>query len=295
MAVPTTLMLSKGNISMNIYTCDTCTKSFNSIRSLRSHLNWHKPGYAEKSIAGAHSSKETRTLLIKQTSESKIASYLTNPTRCKHCNIILPYKNRNNKFCSRSCSVTYNNCNRDSSVYEKQKLTLSETIAKKPPKIKKHKATKQCSICGNDHTKPGQTCSPKCYSTLHSIIKKESIASGKFNPRLNRNGRRKKSYMEEGFELWLQEHGVTGYDPEHHVKRYDESGKFVKNYFIDFYFPEFNLAIELDGTQHKLTVEKDQDRDKYLSCILGMTVYRIPYESFQKNEWILPVKEMLNL
>ena len=280
---------------MNIYTCPTCAKYFKSQRSLNSHLNWHKPGYAEKSIAGAHSSKETRSRLIKQHSETKVASYLKNPTRCKHCNNILPYEKRSNKFCSRSCSGTYNNCNRESSVYQKQKLTLSKTIAAKPPKARKPKATKQCTICGSTHIRSGQTCSPKCFSALHSAIKKESIASGKFNPRLNRNGRRKQSYMEEGFEIWLQENGVTEYYPEHHVKRYDEDGKFVKNYFIDFYFPDLNLAIELDGTQHKLTVEKDQDRDNYLSCTLGMTVYRIPYASFQKNEWIIPVTALLKL
>jgi hypothetical protein len=83
MALPTTLMLSKGNISMNIYTCSICTKSFKSERSLKSHLNWHKPGYAEKSIAGAHSSKEIRTLLITQRSEAKIDYYLLNPVKCQ--------------------------------------------------------------------------------------------------------------------------------------------------------------------------------------------------------------------
>jgi very-short-patch-repair endonuclease len=280
---------------MNIYTCPTCAKDFKTERSLRSHLNWHKPGYAEKSIAGAHSSKEIRTLLITQRSEAKIAYYFLNPVNCQHCNIILPYDSRSNKFCSRSCSATYNNCNRDGSVYEKQKLTLSETIAAKPPKAKKPKAAKQCTICKSTHTKSGRTCSSKCFSALHSAIKKESIASGKFNPRLNRNGRRKQSYMEEGFEMWLKENKVSGYYPEHHVKRYDDEGKFVKNYFIDFYFPELNLAIELDGTQHKFTIEKDQDRDNYLSCALGMTVFRIPYAAFQKNEWIETVKELLNL
>lgn len=33
----------------------------------------------------------------------------TNPSFCKNCNSILPYKKRKNKFCSSSCSASYNN------------------------------------------------------------------------------------------------------------------------------------------------------------------------------------------
>ena len=282
---------------MNIYTCPTCAKDFKTERSLRSHLNWHKPGYAEKSIAGAEIGRDIGAGNRQKAAASKVIEYHKNPNRCVECDTALPYVSRSNKFCSHSCSGKHQVQFRTQEILDKQRATLLETISKR--KIynfpKTPKTIKNCVICNSRHVGAGKTCSKKCRDSLNSTIKKASIASGAWNPRLHRNGRRKKSYMEEGFELWLQKNGVTGYDPEHHVKRYDEDGKFVKNYFIDFYFPNLKLAIELDGTQHKFTVEKDQDRDSYLSSALGMTVYRIPYASFQKNEWIESVKALMGI
>lgn len=288
---------------MNIYTCVTCSKDFKSERSLRSHLNWHKPGYAEKSTAGAHSSKETRgnrlaekrvekQLIIKQ----QVKEYYLNPGQCIQCNEQLSYSRSNSNFCGPSCSASYHNKRKTPESFERQRASLLLTLSTKKvynyPKTPKE--IKECIICGTRHIRTGKTCSTACVSVLISDRQKENIANGTFNPRLHRNGRRKRSYMEKGFEMWMAANNYTEYQPEHHIKRYDLSGKFLKNYFLDFYFAHLNLAIELDGTQHKLTVEKDQDRDGYLNSI-GITVYRIPYTVFQKNEWIDPVRKLLGI
>ena len=43
-------------------------------------------------------------------------------------------------------------------------------------------------------------------------------------------------------------------------------------YYLDYYFPELHLAVELDSDLHK--PEKDKLRDLYLNK-LGITVFRI--------------------
>ena len=58
----------------------------------------------------------------------------------------------------------------------------------------------------------------------------------------------------------------------------------IGNYIVDFYIPQKQLVIEIDGIQH-LTEEhkeKDQTRDKFLEE-QGLKVLRFPNESIRKN------------
>lgn len=38
--------------------------------------------------------------------------YLANPSRCRHCQTVLPQKKKRNRFCSQSCAAIYNNTGR---------------------------------------------------------------------------------------------------------------------------------------------------------------------------------------
>ena len=58
----------------------------------------------------------------------------------------------------------------------------------------------------------------------------------------------------------------------------------IGNYIVDFYIPQKQLIIEIDGIQH-LTEEhkeKDQTRDAFLEE-QGLRVLRFPNESIHKN------------
>jgi very-short-patch-repair endonuclease len=291
---------------MNIYTCSTCSKSFKSQRSLNSHLNWHKPGYAEKSIAGAQSSMKARLQYHCGMKINRVAEYEANPSKCMGCDIVFSYEKRRNKFCSQSCSASYHNNLRTPQSYERQKDTLRKTLQNKfpdlesrrqlasgKPKRKRNIVIKNCVVCGNEHSTGGKTCSVSCRSKNHSRIMKELIRTGKHNPRLNR-GRNKRSYLETSFEEWLTKHGIINYSPEYKVNHYDTFGKYIKTYYIDFYFPNLNLGIELDGTQHKLTLEKDQIRDNYLNSI-GIKILRITHAEYIAGTKIDIVKSILGL
>jgi 5-methylcytosine-specific restriction endonuclease McrA len=69
--------------------------------------------------------------------------YLANPAFCTHCNIMLPQEKKNNKFCSRSCSASFNN-------------TVS------PKRVAKIHNCPQC----NTETKvaDGKYCSAECHN-----------------------------------------------------------------------------------------------------------------------------------
>ena len=94
---------------------------------------------SEAGKLGAIKSKETRD----RNKAIQVENYYKTPKRCLHCNAIIDFEHRYNKFCSRSCVATYTNLRRDKSVKFKQRNTLLNTLAKNP-KPKKLKYCKQC-------------------------------------------------------------------------------------------------------------------------------------------------------
>ena len=276
---------------MIIYTCDICNREFNSKESLRSHKNWHDPIYAERSKTGANIGRPAALATTRAIKFEKQEKYALNPSKCQHCQEALDYQHRHNKFCNRSCAASYNNFYRSSSSRSKAREKLVRTLKDKPKVIKVANA-KKCIICGSIHNRNGKTCSKECQGKNFSLIMKEKIANG-YNPGKNR-GRNKKSYLETSFENWLIQNNYSDYETEFHIKRYDENNKFIKNYFIDFYFPTLKLGIELDGTQHKNTIEKDFDRDRYISS-LGIEIFRISHQEYVNKSKVDIVKQKLNI
>jgi len=119
--------------------------------------------------------------------------------------------------------------------------------------------------------------------TGHTEETKKKIALARTawlkNPENRKNlGRHKQSWMELTFEKYLAENSITGWDSEVHF--WNEELR--KNYFPDFIFENKKLIIELDGTQHRKTVEQDTIRDLWFSS-KGYKVIRIPVDEFKKR------------
>lgn len=91
-------------------------------------------------------------------------------------------------------------------------------------------------------------------------------------------GRHKRSWMETKFEIYLTENNIIGWDTEVHFW----NNELRKNYFPDFIFEEQKLIIELDGTQHRNTVELDKIRDKWF-LTKGYKVVRISHAEFKER------------
>lgn len=94
--------------------------------------------------------------------QERIDKYYTNPNSCCHCNKILSYKQRHNKFCSNICSANESN---------NKRVHLS--------KPKKH-----CLSCNKEIVNP-YFCDKQCQSSYSWDLKVEAILTGKVvDPRL---------------------------------------------------------------------------------------------------------------
>jgi len=65
------------------------------------------------------------------------------------------------------------------------------------------------------------------------------------------------------------------------------------NYFIDFYFPDEKIALEIDGSQHRYRTDHDTLRDSRLSKV-GIQVYRIKWKSINTNSGKKYINEQIN-
>ncbi len=152
-------------------------------------------------------------------------NYLNNIKKCLNCGADIPYENRRNKFCNKSCSSSYNNIKRKGvkiKLSNKGRVALQESAYKNLHNTDKDRAEKEreekrevyvknprkCLNCGKDisfelYLKGRTHCNKKCKIELgrknmdkFSVYKKE--ASFKFNL---------SSYPEEfDFDL-IKEHG----------------------------------------------------------------------------------------
>lgn len=218
-------------------------------------------------------------------------------TQCMQCDeTVYKYKN---KFCSSSCGAIYSNSRKDWSKIKTgpAKLAKEERTPRKHrqyiPSIKESKPpytkVKPCVICNKLHAGYGKSCSKECKGTLISQSIKSAIYNG-HDPKQNR-GRGKQSWLERSFDEWLKSNNVTNYFTEEPFKRLD----LIKTYFADFYFPDKKLIIELDGTQHKKTVEYDIERDSYISHTYGVKIIRISHQEYKKKTRIEEIMKLLDI
>ena len=120
-------------------------------------------------------------------------------------------------------------------------------------------------------------------SRPHSKETKEKLSKFRTewlkNPLNRKNlGRHKRSWMELTFEDYLKYNNIQGWDSEVHFWNED----LRKNYFPDFIFESKKLIIELDGTQHRKTVEQDAIRDQWFESN-GYKVVRISHPEFKER------------
>lgn len=81
---------------------------------------------SESGKLGAIKSLETH----RKKQQERINTYTLNPATCTCCNKALPYKKRNYKFCSKSCSATISNKNRTRTCWEKTSCGVIKHIVR---------------------------------------------------------------------------------------------------------------------------------------------------------------------
>lgn len=94
------------------------------------------------------------------------AKYEENSKRCKYCGKIIPFEKRENDFCDRSCSASYNNpLKEDRSIESRQKT--SDTICDKlgiEKRPVKDLTEGVCLNCGKPISNRNKFCNNTCYA-----------------------------------------------------------------------------------------------------------------------------------
>lgn len=267
-----------------MYSCQYCNQNFKNKNVLANHVRWeHKRESAssEKFLIRC-SCIVCKSLLTTQRINAHYHSKHVVKSKCKHCNSDI-FK-INNNFCSKSCAAKYNNKRKDFNF-----IDSGPSKGTPKPNYCEHTKIKQCVICLRYHPGKGKTCSKQCKSELTSQSLKKTIRETAFDPSKNR-GRGKQSYLERSFEEWLlREYPLLRYITEKPYRNTHEN----KTYFADFYFPELQIIIELDGTQHKHTKDYDAARDKYISENYQVKIIRITHSEYTKQSRISEIRAIL--
>lgn len=150
-----------------------------------------------------------------------------------------------------------------------------------------------CKFCNTAFIRPKSSqitfCSKECRKTSASICSTERLK--KFNYRYQLKG--KASYLERSFREWLEgkgiEEGLNGFLTEIHF--YNKQNK--RHGYCDFVFPRAKTIVELDGTTHRNTIEKDKTRDEHLAS-RGWTTLRITHKEYKNKTKLNEVLKILD-
>ncbi len=124
-----------------------------------------------------------------------------------------------------------------------------------------------------------------------SLKAKERVANGTHSGWQTRNIR---SYAEKFFDTVMSNNKLKP-KIEYVIKKRDLGINSDANYFLDFYFEDIKLDLEIDGKQHNYEdrIIADKERDNLLSK-LGIFIYRIKWKNpnTEKNKEYM--KEQIN-
>ena len=102
------------------------------------------------------------------------------------------------------------------------------------------------------------------------------------------NSRNIKSYAEIFFESVIFNNNLSDYCEREYMINVED-----KRYFLDFYFNNKKIDLEIDGHQHRFRKDHDIERDLKLNSI-GIQVYRIEWKDINSDEGKLYMKREID-
>lgn len=100
--------------------------------------------------------------------------YNNNPKRCELCNKKIDYKNRINKFCSRSCAAKLNNKNSPKRKSKPKQCKNCSTVFESTASLFCNKKCKKIKRVVGDRTKGFQFENSKNWQTARTMIRKDA-------------------------------------------------------------------------------------------------------------------------
>lgn len=214
--------------------------------------------------------------------------YDKNPKYCKNCGGKISYEQKRNLFCSSNCSATYNNKkrgNREDNTKEKISDSLKDYYSKNKNKnYVEEYVEKVCENCGKiekirntKRLKRIKYCSEECRkigtSKNLSIMMKKRIEGGLHKGWQSRNIL---SYPEKFFIKVLTDHNLFDLCKVNFP---------YGGYFLDFYFENKKIDLEIDGKQHEQEdrIIHDIKRTNFLISE-NIKVYRIKWKNINTEK-----------
>jgi len=200
---------------------------------------------------------------LKVKEEERHFQYSLDPTKCLFCNSILDYKDKNKKFCSKSCAAKYNNKLRVPRNKESREVT-SKTLKEKyekgiliPTKFFGNKfgqkydlslSERVCEICSSKFIvkcfDKRKTCSSECRTKL--IFKSRKYQNGKRKNILYNNKIQGEVLLESSWEFIIAEFldnlNINWIRPEP-IRWFDDSNK-KHLYYPDFFLVDYNIYLD---------------------------------------------------
>jgi hypothetical protein len=237
---------------------------------------------SEQHISNARKARALgRQVASKQAMKRKDA-YLQNPNRCVNCDIQLDFNKRSHKFCSSSCSASFNNSKR---AFKKERKFSQKALdnireaakSRKSAKIRECKSKVEedrfCKVCNSTFrvvkSSNKRTCSKEC----------RDIAC---TSRTYRNGSRKTIeykgvVLESTWELKVAEEldrlTIRWIRPKP-IKWIDGLGK-SRLYYPDFYLEEYDVFLD---PKNPYCMVKDMEK---MQCIESLG-YKVVFGDIDK-------------
>jgi hypothetical protein len=185
--------------------------------------------------------------------EERIVKYNKSPKKCKCCNCAIDYDRRDNNFCSRNCSTSFNNKNREYKYSENGIKSLRDVGFKNKSNLYKRRIAEKflniCLICNKEFetiskSKNNKTCSVVCRGKRRSLLNKKMITKT-----FGKCGYHKGVYCASSWELAFL---VYNLDLEKEIKRCELTFKYEIEGEEHLYFPDFimdGIIYEVKGRE----------------------------------------------
>ena len=210
--------------------------------------------------------------------------------KCRNCNekdAVKYSQYSNGEFCSKECARGFSTKAKRKEINEKVSKTLTKPLSET-----------ECPVCKKkfEHLRYRKRvcCSGKC-SSINSGSREDVkqklrdaqiklVEQGKHKGWASRNIL---SYPEKFFRKVLSNNDLLdkckiNFSVNKRLLGIEENG----NYFLDFYFPEKGIDLEIDGSQHEMIEERkisDKKRDKFLRKN-DYIVYRIKWNEINSDK-----------
>ena len=126
-------------------------------------------GHAEAGRLGYLKSKEAQ----QAAAEARKQAYAIQPTKCKTCQVALPYDKRHHKFCGHSCSARCNNLGEDRHARHRGASGAFTTNPEDVNCVVRVRTPQSCKVCGKQTT--SKYCSHECSTAAQRLRSRNKI------------------------------------------------------------------------------------------------------------------------